>query len=312
MNRVYAIALNTLREAVRDRVLYAVCALAAFVLLSTRALAELSLDQEHRVIVDLGTATISLFGVLVSLFLGSSLLYKEIERKTLYMVLPKPIHRHEFLVGKFFGIVLTGWTFVAITGAVFLLLLGTVAGGSALLAVAIATGAALAIGALARSAAAASSKLDPTMVVLAGAALAFGMACAFCGSSGEVLAPHLRSMVLVAMEVAVLTAVALFFSSFSTPFLTGALSAGIWIMGRSADTLQTIRSRLLPDEIKSLLRGLAEVVPNFNLFVPGTQTLGTGADAPWAYVFTSLGYGALYATALLALASWIFRRRDLA
>ena len=166
MSRVYAIALNTLREAVRDRVLYAVCALATVALLGTRTLAELSLDQEYRVIADLGAATMSLFGVLVSLFLGSSLLYKEIERKTLYMVLPKPIHRYEFLVGKFLGIVLTGWTFVAITGTVFLLLLGSIAEGSAAVAVLIAFGAVTLVGGAVRFASIGKLRLDPTLIVV--------------------------------------------------------------------------------------------------------------------------------------------------
>src|SRR4029079_10689691 len=81
-------------------------------------LAEVSLDQQRRIVLDVGLASISLFSVLVSIFLGSSLLYKEIERKTLYVILPKPIRRHEFLLGKYFGIALTAFVFVAIQGAV--------------------------------------------------------------------------------------------------------------------------------------------------------------------------------------------------
>jgi ABC-type transport system involved in multi-copper enzyme maturation permease subunit len=83
VGRIYAIALNTFREAVRDRVLYGVLGFATAVLLFTLVLAELSLHQQERVIEDLGLASISLFSVLVAVFLGSSLLYKEIERKTL-------------------------------------------------------------------------------------------------------------------------------------------------------------------------------------------------------------------------------------
>ena len=97
--RIYAIALNTYREAVRDRVLFGVLVFAAGVLALTLALAELSLDQQMRVVTDVGLASISLFSVVVAIFLGSSLLYKEIERKTLYVILPKPIARFEFLLG---------------------------------------------------------------------------------------------------------------------------------------------------------------------------------------------------------------------
>ena len=118
MQRVIAVAVNTFREAVRDRVLYGVLGVATFVLLFTLVLAEVSLDQQRRIVLDVGLASISLFSVVVSIFLGSSLLYKEIERKTLYVILPKPIRRHEFLLGKYFGIALTAFVFVAIQGAV--------------------------------------------------------------------------------------------------------------------------------------------------------------------------------------------------
>src|SRR5688500_13055303 len=118
MERIWAIAINTFREAVRDRVLYGVLAFASVVLLLSLAIAELSLDQQRRVVQDVGLASISLFSVVVAVFLGSSLLYKEIERKTLYVILPKPIRRHEFLLGKYFGIVITAFVFIAVMGAV--------------------------------------------------------------------------------------------------------------------------------------------------------------------------------------------------
>src|SRR5690349_19764873 len=118
MHRIAAVALNTFREAVRDRVLYGVLGIATFVLIFTLVLAEVSLDQQRRVVLDVGLASISLFSIVASIFLGSSLLYKEIEKKTLYVILPKPIRRHEFLLGKYFGIALTVFVFVAIQGAV--------------------------------------------------------------------------------------------------------------------------------------------------------------------------------------------------
>src|ERR1700759_2553055 len=118
MLRILAVAVNTFREAVRDRVLNGVLGIALLVLVFTLALAELSLDQRSRIVLDIGLASISLFSVVMAVFLGSSLLYKEIERKTLYVILPKPIRRHEFLLGKYFGIVLTVTVFVAIMGAV--------------------------------------------------------------------------------------------------------------------------------------------------------------------------------------------------
>ena len=127
--RIYAIGINTFREAVRDRVLYGVLGAAVLVLVFTLALAELSLDQEDRVIADIGLASISIYSVIIAIFLGSSLLYKEIERKTLYVILPKPVHRAEFLFGKYTGIAATALVFVSIMGSIQLFVMSVGARG---------------------------------------------------------------------------------------------------------------------------------------------------------------------------------------
>ena len=143
VSRVYAIAINTFREAVRDRVLYGVLGFACAILLFTLALAELSVHEQARVVSDVGLASISLFSVVVAIFLGSSLLYKEIERKTLYVILPKPVRRAEFLLGKYFGIFLTALVFVELMGALQLWITAIQAGASIPLALATLLGLAL-------------------------------------------------------------------------------------------------------------------------------------------------------------------------
>ncbi len=130
MQRTWAIAINTFREAVRDKVLHGVLGFACAILVFTLALAELSLHQQRRVVLDVGLASISFFSVVIAVFLGSSLLYKEIERKTLYVILPKPIRRHELLLGKYVGIVVTAAVFIGIMGAVQLWLTAVHAGAS--------------------------------------------------------------------------------------------------------------------------------------------------------------------------------------
>src|SRR5690606_14566113 len=90
-------------------------------------LGQLSLHEEIRIIKDLGLAGISLFGVIISLFLGVNLLSKELDRKTVYAVIPKPLYRHEFLLGKYLGLVVTMSALVALMSAVlavFLLMQG--------------------------------------------------------------------------------------------------------------------------------------------------------------------------------------------
>jgi len=107
MTRIAAIALNAFREAVRDRVLYN---LVLFVLILTAAaifIGELSGGQERKVIVDLGLSAMLLFGAFISIFVGVGLVYKEIERRTIYAIFSKPVGRGEFLVGKYLGLCLT-------------------------------------------------------------------------------------------------------------------------------------------------------------------------------------------------------------
>jgi len=302
LQRMYAIAINTFREAVRDRVLHGVLGLASAVLLFTLALAQLSLDQEERVVTDIGLASISFFSVVVAVFLGSSLLYKEIERKTLYVILPKSVHRWEFLVGKYAGIVLTAFVFVAIMGAIQVFVMAAQAGiGAGMLWLCVLVSAA-ALPLAMRFAP------DPTAVIVPWSLATLGVASVCATSAGVDLEPAGIMLLLNVGEIVVLTAVALLFGSFSTPFLTGGLSLGLWMVGRRADVMASMRSQLLGEDMKALLRGIAEVVPNFNLFVPGTGTL----ESPeiWTYVATSLAYAVLYATILLGLAGVIFRRRD--
>ena len=114
--RVAAIARNAFLEAVRDRVLYN---LVFFVLLLTAGaifLGELSGGQERKIIVDLGLSTMLLFGVFISIFVGIGLVYKEIERRTVYAIFSKPVSRFEFLLGKYLGLSLTLLVNVVVMG----------------------------------------------------------------------------------------------------------------------------------------------------------------------------------------------------
>jgi ABC-type transport system involved in multi-copper enzyme maturation permease subunit len=102
--RIFHIARNTFREAVRDRVLYN---LIAFALLLTGAaifVGQISIDVERLVVVNLGLTAVSLFGMIIAIFIGIGLVSKEIEKRTLYTVLSRPVRRWEFIVGKFFGL----------------------------------------------------------------------------------------------------------------------------------------------------------------------------------------------------------------
>jgi ABC-type transport system involved in multi-copper enzyme maturation permease subunit len=102
--RIFSIASNTYREAVRDRVLYNLIAFA--LLLSTAAIfvGQISIGIERLVVVNLGLTAVTLFGIVIAIFIGIGLVSKEIDKRTLYTVLSRPVRRWEFVVGKFFGL----------------------------------------------------------------------------------------------------------------------------------------------------------------------------------------------------------------
>jgi Cu-processing system permease protein len=306
LGRIWAITLNTFREAVRDRVLLGVLGAAGGVLLFSLALAELALDQQRRVVLDVGLASISLFSVVMAVFLGSSLLSKEIERRTLYVILPKPIRRHEFLLGKYFGIVLTTSVFVCIMGAIQLWVTSIQAEANQTL---LALVPIVLFGGLGATMWRAG---DRTAVVPPFSLVALACTTGLAATTDAELVPILLSLLLVVGEIALLTAVAMLFSSFSTPFLTGAFTVGVWIVGRSADEMSDIHSRAITPEVESLLHGLAWVVPNFDLFVPHPRALteASAALTPSLYVVETMAYGVVYAALLLVAACGVFAKRD--
>src|SRR5438046_268399 len=107
MKRAGVVAWNTFREAVRDRVLYNLLFFALVMMASSIIAGQISIGIEETVIVTLGLSAISLIGLLIAVFIGVGLVSKEMEKRTLYALLAKPVRRWEFLLGKFGGLVLT-------------------------------------------------------------------------------------------------------------------------------------------------------------------------------------------------------------
>lgn len=125
--RVYAIARNTFREAIRDKVLYVLLFLAGASILGSKAIGWVSVGQDIKIMKDLSLAAVLVFGVLIAIFSGTNLVYKEIDKRTLYTILSRPIRRYEFIVGKYLGMAALLWLAVlAMVGvaAVYVIALG--------------------------------------------------------------------------------------------------------------------------------------------------------------------------------------------
>jgi ABC-type transport system involved in multi-copper enzyme maturation permease subunit len=262
---MWAIALNTFREAIRNKVLYALLLFAVLLILSALALGQLSLHEEARVTRDLGLGGIELFGALIAIFVGVNLVYKELDRKTVFALIPKPMHRWELILGKFAGMVLTLSILMAVMGLFLFIALGV------------------------QHLMGATDALD--------------------GLGGLV-----RALVLLFAEVVVVTAVAVMFSSFSTPFLSGMLTFALFIIGHFTPEARELIAKL--ESGRQILGALLRIIPDLHLFyVSGSMVAGRavsvhGDYVDWSYVGTACLYGGFYAGCALALAMLLFAKRD--
>lgn len=252
--RIISIARNTFREAVRDRVLYN---LVLFVLLITASaifLGELTAGQEARTIVNLGLGAMLLFGAFISIFVGVSLVSKEIEKRTVYAIFSKPISRAEFILGKYCGLCLTLLVNVLVMGVGVSLALFYVGG--------------------------------------------HGFAFSIWGA-----------LLLIYLELTILIAVAILFSSFSSPALSALLSFFVFIIGHFSAALNELAKNLGSAAAKIVFGAIYYLLPNLSNFVFRTET-AHGITPPSSMILGAVAYAFIYVGILLIITILIFSRRN--
>ncbi len=252
--KIFPIARNTFREAVRDRVLYN---LVIFVLLITAAaifLGELTAGQEARTIIDLGLNAMLLFGVFISIFVGVGLVSKEIERRTVFSIFSKPIERGEFIIGKYLGLCLTMLVNVLVMG--------------------------------------------------------IGISCALLYVGGGNLALTIWGAIfLIYLELAILTAVAILFSSFSSPALSALLTFFVFIIGHFSQSLREFAANLGSAAAKIFFSFLYYLLPNLSLY--GFRTNAAHGDTPPVSMLgDAVVYALIYIIILLTVTILVFSRRN--
>jgi hypothetical protein len=307
--RVAVLALATFREAVRARVLLGVLAAALATGAYSAVVGEMSLNQEMRDVADLGAASTSFYAVLVCIVLGSTSLYRELEHRTVFPILSRPVRRWEYLVGKYLGAWLTVAVFVALDASLTLGILALQGGqpgwkmGTAVLVLGAGLGLALW-----------RAKHERVFVFLPWALVTAVAAWTLAAPALDERRLVVASSLLTLCEAAIVTGVATLFASFSSPYLTATFTAGIFLMGRSADTLAHLPPKLFGSGGAAAGRVVARVIPNLHAYVPARPLLlgrAAGVDV-WHYVVTAAAYACLYATVLLVLSSLAFRKRDFA
>jgi ABC-type transport system involved in multi-copper enzyme maturation permease subunit len=250
--RIISISLNTFRENLREKLLYNLLIFALLMIGSSILLSRLTLGDYHRLILDLGLASINIFGVLIAIFVGISLVSKEIDKKTIYTIISKPVPRYAFLLGKYLGLVIT--------------------------------------------------LLANTIVMIIGLLIVLQV------MDVPITALLFKSLATIFIELMVITAVALLFSTFTSSTLSAIFTLAIYVIGHLSADLKTFG-----DKLETMGRGVVNalyyVMPNLERFnLKGHVT--NHVDVPTTDLLLTLAYGLSYTAMLLLLSAMIFQRRD--
>ena len=120
MNNIWAIAANTFMETTRDKIVWLLAVFAVIVIFVSKAVGWVAIGEERKIMIDMALTTIWFFSVMTAVFIGTQMIYKEVDKRTLYTILSKPVERHEFLLGKYFGLLLTTLVNVLAMSALFM------------------------------------------------------------------------------------------------------------------------------------------------------------------------------------------------
>jgi ABC-type transport system involved in multi-copper enzyme maturation permease subunit len=257
MRRAGVVALNTFREAVRDRVLYNLVFFALLMMAAAIFVGQISIGIENIVIVSLGLSAISVIGLLSALFIGVGLVYKEMDKRTLYALLAKPVRRWEFLLGKFGGLVLT-----------------------------------LAVN---------------TAAMAAGLFLVLRFVKHSLASEDSAV---LVAVYFILLKLALVVALAMLFSCFTTPLLSILFTAGLYISGLFVQEMRTFHGLTPKPALEAITRWLSYILPNFQNF-DVMASAAHGHPIPGALILENTIYTVVYCAIVLSTAAAVFSRRNL-
>ncbi len=266
MRTIWPIALNVFKESVRDKVLYNLVLFAVLLISASYLIGQLTAGQDVKIIKDLGLAATAIFGLFIAVFIGIGLVSKEVERRSVYALLSKPIRRHEFIAGKYLGLVFTLAVNVAVMAVSLYVVLAYMAWGADEW--------------IRRSWDAPAT--DPAL---------------------------LKAIFLIFVELCLVTAIALFFSTFSTPILSAVFTFGLYIVGHFNADLKNFQQVVQAPVAVYLARALYYVLPNLAPFDIKADVVH-GQPVSAAYLGLTTAYGVVYIAILVVTAMFIFSRRD--
>jgi Cu-processing system permease protein len=266
VNAIGVIAINVFRESVRDKVLYNLVLFAILLIAASLVIGELTAGQDVKIIKDLGLTATSIFGLFIAVFIGIGLVSKEVERRSIYALLSKPITRSQLVLGKYAGLAVTLAVNIAVMAAALYVVLAYMRWG-------IAPDVERAWDAPA---------IDPALLV---------------------------AIALILVELLLVTAIAIFFSTFSTPLLSAALTFALFVVGHFSADLRNFQNVVGSPAVGRIARGLYWVLPNLAQFDVKASVVHGQRVAP-GYVGVAVAYAAVYIALLLTISTSVFARRD--
>ena len=266
LNAIRKVALAVLKESVRDRVPYSLVLFAVVLMAASFLMSRLTAGQDLKVIKDLGLATMNAIGLLIAIFIGTGLVSKEVERRSIYAIIAKPLSRSSFIVGKYAGLVLT----LAVN-----LGLMTIAFYGMLLYLSWTTDDWIKQGWRAPA-------LDPRLLV---------------------------PIALIGVQLMLTTAVAVFFSTFSSPLLAMLFTLGVWVAGHFSGDLRNFQAAVDSPAAAAVARGLYYVLPNLAA-IDVKNEIVHGRTVPWQAVGIGVASLVSYIGVLVAASTLVFNRRD--
>lgn len=250
---IIVIASNTFRENLRDKILYNLLLFAVLLMGASTLLADLTILEHYKIMTDMGLAAINLVGVIIAVFVGIGLVSKEIERRTIYTIVARPISRAQFVVGKYLGLVTTLAVNVLVMLSVFLLTLW--------------------------------------------------------GYQAPVHWALVQAVQLIMVELMLITAIALFFSTFSSATLSAIFTIGFYIIGHLTTDLRGLTQKSHSEAAKAVVNAVYYLFPNLDMLNMKGQA-AMGIAVPLTYQALATTYGLLYAGMLIVGACLIFQQRD--
>jgi len=321
MGKIIVIALNTFREAVRNKVLYFLLIFAVIIIGFSTVISDLSIAEPEKLIKDLGLASIDFFGFLIAVFVGVYLVYNELDRKTIYTIVSKPIDRTQFILGKFFGLLFTIYVNIAIM--TFFLF--------AVVYFRDATQYDVMTRAIWHETGGKFVQVQPLWlfylkVIGMSGAKSLGTMVGYYVV--PLTAGLMKTVLLSALGLAIITAFAIFYSTFSTPTLSAVFTFLTFVIGSLCEDIMRFADKIAEaaggvgalagaDALKYwFCRVAVLVVPNLAYFdrrmeaVYGAPDITAAMTGPPLLDWQTVLYGFTYTGAILCLACLIFRRRN--